>query len=117
VKELPMQKSNQRLDTFIGEIMSGEPSPIATSAEAIEERVWSGEIAEIDQQTFGFYMKDNAGPPKLMIDDWYVFSDARLVTQPGILFWKQGARFYARRLDQEQWDKLLKAAKVTKKFW
>ena len=112
-----MQKSNQRLDTFIGEIASGEPLPMATSAESMEEQVWSGEIAEIDQPTFGFYMKDNAGPPKMMIDDWFLFSDARIVTQPGLLFWKNSEKYYARRLDQEAWDKLLKAAKVTKKFW
>jgi hypothetical protein len=112
-----MQKSNQRLDTFIGEITSGEPSPMATSAEGIEERVWSGEIAEIDKVTFGFYMNENAGPPKMMLDDWFVFSDARIVEQPGILFWKNGDRFYARRLDQVEWDKLIKAAKVMKKFW
>ena len=112
-----MQKSNQRLDTFIGEITSGEPSPMAANAEAMEERVWSGAIAEIDQQTFRFYLKDNAGPPKIMMDDWFLFSDARIVTQPGVLFWEHGDRYYARRLDQEEWDKLLKAAKVTKKFW
>lgn len=112
-----MQKSNQRLDTFIGEITSGEPSLPATSAAAIEERVWSGEIAEVDQATFDFYMKDNAGPPRMMTDDWFLFSDARIVTQPGVLFWKNGDKYYARRLDQEAWDKLLKAAKVTKKFW
>ena len=112
-----MQKSNQRLDTFIGEITSGGASPIGTSAEAIEERVWSGEIAEIDKQTYGFYRNDNAGPPKMMMDDWFLFSDARIVTQPGVLFWKTGDKYYARRLDQEEWDKLLKAAKVTKKFW
>ena len=112
-----MQKSNQRLDTFIGEFTSGDTSPIATIAEKIEERVWSGENAEIDQQTYGFYKNDNAGPPKMMMDDWFLFSDARIVAQPGVLFWKNGDRFYARRLDQEEWNKLLKAAKVTKKFW
>ena len=112
-----MQKSNQRLDSFIGEITSGEPSPIATDAESIEERVWSGEIAEIDPHTYGFYMNDNAGPPRMMMDDWFLFSDARIATQPGILFWKNGDKYFARRLDQAQWDKLLKAAKVTKKFW
>ena len=112
-----MQKSNQRLDAFIGEITSGDASPIGTSAEALEERVWSGEIAEIDKQTYGFYMNDNAGPPKMMMDDWFVFSDARIVTQPGVLFWTTGDKYYARRLDQEEWYKLLKAAKVTKKFW
>jgi hypothetical protein len=112
-----MQKSNQRLNTFISEITSGDASPIATSAKLVEERVWSGEIAEVDQRTYGFYMKGNAGEPKMLMDDWFLFSDARIVTQPGVLFWKNGGRFYARRLDQQEWDKLLKAAKVTRKFW
>jgi hypothetical protein len=46
-----------------------------------------------------------------------VFSDARNVTEPGLLFWQEDDKYFARKLDQEQWDKFLKAAKVTKKFW
>ena len=114
---ISMQKSNQRLGSFIAEITSGDTAPIAPNAEAIEEQVWGGGIAEIDAQTFGFYMNDNAGPPKMMQDDWFIFSDARIVMQPGILFWKDNDKHYARRLDQEEWDKFIKAAKVTKKFW
>ena len=30
---------------------------------------------------------------------------------------QNGDQFFARRMDQEQWDKFLKAAKVTKKYW
>jgi len=112
-----MQKSNQRLDIFIGEITSGEQLPMATTPESIEEQVWSGQISVIDKATFGFYMNDKAGPPRMMIEDGFLFSDARIVTQPGILFWKHGEKHYARRLDQSEWDKLLKAAKVTKKYW
>src|SRR5215203_168954 len=96
LRNIAMAKSNQRLDIFIGEVTSGEPSPKATTAEEIEERVWSGEIAEIDQATYRFYMNDNAGPPRMMMDDWFVFSDARTVEQPGILFWQDGERYYAR---------------------
>ena len=50
-------------------------------------------------------------------DHWFIFSDAKLVEQPGILFWQNGDQFFARRLDQDQWNKLIKAAKIIKKFW
>ena len=44
-----MQKSNQKLDTFISEITSGVASPIPIDEEDAEERIWSGEIAEINE--------------------------------------------------------------------
>jgi hypothetical protein len=50
-------------------------------------------------------------------DHWFIFSDANLVGQPGIIFWQNGDRYFARRLDQDQWDKFIKAAKLNKKFW
>ena len=55
-------QSNQKLDSFISEITSGDPTPIADSDEQIEERVWSGAIAEIAATTFNFYKTDNASP-------------------------------------------------------
>ena len=112
-----MQQSNQRLDSFISEITSGDASPIPETEELVEELVWGGGIAEIGEKTHRFYKEENAGPPKMMQDDWFVFSDARIVTEPGILFWQDGDKYFARRLDQDQWDKFLKAAKVKKKFW
>lgn len=112
-----MQKSNQRLNTFISEITSGEASPIPLDEEDAEERIWSGEIAEINETTYSFYAEGNAGSPKMKQDHWFIFSDAKLVDQPGILFWQNGDQRFARRLDQDQWDKFIKAAKVIKKFW
>jgi len=112
-----MLKSNQRLNTFISEITSGEASPISKDEEDPEERIWSGDIAAINEATYSFYATGNAGSPKMVQDDWFVFSDAKLVDQPGILFWKHGDQYFARRLDQELWDKFIKAAKVSKKFW
>ena len=50
-----MQKSNQRLNTFISEITSGEASPIPNDEKDAEERIWSGEIAEINEATYSFY--------------------------------------------------------------
>ena len=58
------------------------------------DRVSSGAIAEVDERTFRFYMNDNAGPPKMKQDDWFIFSDARLVTQPGVLFWKRALQVF-----------------------
>jgi hypothetical protein len=112
-----MQKVNQRLSTFISEITSGEASPIPIGEEDAETRIWSGAIAEVNEATYSFYEKGNAGAPKMVLDDGFIFSDAKLVEQPGILFWRNGDQYFARRLDQEQWDKFIKAAKVNKKFW
>ena len=112
-----MQKTNQRLDAFISEITSGEASPIPIDEEDAEPRIWSGEIAEIKKATYSFYEQGNARAPKMMQDHWFILSDAKLVDQPGILFWQDGDQFFARRLDQDQWDKFIKAAKVNKKFW
>ncbi|CEF49043.1 unnamed protein product [uncultured bacterium] len=112
-----MQKSNQRLNTFISEITSGEASSIPSGEEDAEKRIWSGEIAEINEATFSFYEKGSAGAPKMMQDHWFILSDAKLVDQPGILFWRDGDQYFARCLDQDQWDKFIKAAKVNKKFW
>jgi hypothetical protein len=80
-------------------------------------RVWSGEIAEIDEPTFHFYMNENAGPPKMARDNWFVFSDARLVTQPGVLFWHKAGKYFARRVDEDNWERLLKIAKVKRASW
>jgi hypothetical protein len=112
-----MQKSNQRLNSFISEITSGEASPIPNDEEDAEVRIWSGEIAEINEATYSFYAKGNAGSPKMMQDHWFIFSDTKRVDQPGILFWQKGDQYFARRLDPDQWDKFIKAAKVSKKFW
>ena|ERR1700722_17569663 len=112
-----MQKANQKLNTFISEITSGEASPIPFDEDDPETRIWSGTIAEINDATFSFYEKGNAGAPKMMQDHWFIVSDAKLVDQPGILFWQNGEQYFARRLDQDQWDKFIKAAKVIKKFW
>ena len=112
-----MQKSNQRLNTFISEITSGEASPIPNDEKDAETRIWSGEIAEINEATYSFYAKGNAGAPKVMQDHWFILSDAKLVDQPGILFWQNGDQYFARRMDQDQWDKFIKAAKLSKKFW
>ena len=112
-----MQKSNQRLNTFISEISSGEAAPIPDDEKDAEERIWSGAIAEINETTYSFYAQGNAGTPKMMQDHWFIFSDAKRGEQPGILFWQNGDQYFARRLDQDQWDKFIKAAKVNKKFW
>jgi hypothetical protein len=112
-----MQKANQRLNAFISEITSGEAAPIPHAEEDAETRIWSGEIAEINKATYSFYEKGNAGAPKMVQDHWLIFSDAKLVDQPGILFWQNGDQYFARRLDQAQWDKFIKAAKINKKFW
>jgi hypothetical protein len=112
-----MQKVNQRLNTFISEITSGEASPVPIGEEDAETRIWSGASAEINEATYSFYEKGSAGAPKMVQDHWFVFSDNKLVDQPGILFWQSGDQFFARRLDQEQWEKFIKAAKVSKKFW
>jgi hypothetical protein len=112
-----MQKSNQRLNTFISEITAGEASPIPNDEGDVEERVWSGEIAEINEATYSFYAMGNAGAPKMAQDHWFIFSDAKLVDQPGIVFWQNSDQYFARRLDQDQWEMFIKAAKVNKKFW
>jgi hypothetical protein len=112
-----MQKSSQRLDNFISESTRGVPSPIPAGEDMGGDRVWSGEVAEIDERTYRFYMNDNAGPPKMKQDDWFIFSDARLVTQPGVLFWQRGAKYFARRLDEAAWERFLKVAKVKRAIW
>jgi len=112
-----MQKSNQRLDSFISDNTRGMPTPIPAGEDMGGTRVWSGEIAEIDERTFQFYMNDNAGPPKMKQDDWFIFSDARLVTQPGVLFWQRGNKFFARKLDEQSWERFLKVAKVNRASW
>jgi hypothetical protein len=112
-----MQKPNQKLDSFISEITSGEASPLPAGEELGGERIWSGQIAEIDERTYCFYREGNAGAPKMTLDDWFIFSDARTVAEPGALFWRKGDKYFARRLDQNEWDKFIKAAKVKKTFW
>jgi hypothetical protein len=112
-----MQKSNPKLDSFISEVTMGEAVPTPKDEKEADELLWSGAIAVVDAATYAFYRKDNAGPPKLEFDDWFVFADSRTVSQPGILFWQRGTEYFGRLLDQEQWAKLLKVAKVTKKFW
>jgi hypothetical protein len=112
-----MQKSNQRLESFISDQTAGKATPIPADEDMGGQRVWSGEIAEIDERTFQFYMNDNAGPPKIRQDDWFIFSDARLVTQPGVLFWQRAGKYFARRLDDQAWEKLLKVAKVNRASW
>ena len=112
-----MQKTNQKLSSFIAEITSDEASPIPFDEQDAETRIWSGETAEINQATYAFYEDGNAGSPKMVQDHWFIFSDAKLVDQPGILFWHSDDQYFARRMDEEQWEKFIKAAKVTKKFW
>ena len=112
-----MQKSSQRMDNFISDHTTGKATPIPESEDMGGDRVWSGEIAEVDERTFQFYMNDNAGPPKYRQDDWFIFSDARLVTQPGVLFWRRAGKYFARRLDEQAWEKFLKLAKVKRATW
>ncbi|MSQ93817.1 MAG: hypothetical protein EXR98_04585 [Gemmataceae bacterium] len=112
-----MQKSNQRLDTFISEITSGEAAPIPPGEKDAEDRIWSGATAEINEATYSFYAKGNAGAPKMMQDHWFIYSNEKVVDQPGIVFWQNGDQYFARRLDQDQWEKFIKAAKIIKKFW
>jgi hypothetical protein len=33
------------------------------------------------------------------------------------LFWQRADRFFARRMEQDQWDKFIAAAKIKKAFW
>ncbi len=112
-----MQKPTQRLDHFIADATRGEATPIPPGEDMGGDRVASGEIAEIDERTFHFYMNDNAGPPKMKQDDWFIFSEARLVVQPGVLFWHRDSKYFARRLDDQAWDKFLKIAKVKRTSW
>jgi hypothetical protein len=112
-----MQKSTQRLDHFIADATRGEATPIPAGEDMGGDRVCSGEIAEIDERTFHFYMNDNAGPPKMKQDDWFIFSEARLVAQPGVLFWQRDSKYFARRLDDQTWEKFLKIAKVKRTSW
>ena len=112
-----MHKSNPKLDRFISEITSGEPSPIPADDEAMEAAIWSGDITELDVRTYEFYALGNAGAPKFVADGWFVFSDEKTVTIPGILFWQNGDKCFARKMDQPQWDKFIKAAKVTRDLW
>lgn len=112
-----MQKDNPKLNRFVSEIMSGEPSPIPVDDEAAEAAIWGGAITELSKQTYTFYAMGNAGAPKLIHDGWFIFSDEKTVTKPGILFWQDRDKFFARRLDEEQWEDFLKAAKIKKTFW
>ena len=112
-----MQKSNQRLDGFVSEITAGPAFPIPRDEEAMEKAIWSGDIIEIDEKTYSFYIEGNAGRPQMMNDDWFIFSNAKSITEPGVFFWQDGNAFFARRMDQEQWDKFIKAARISKKFW
>lgn len=112
-----MQKDNLKLNRFIEEVTRGEASPIPMGEDTGGDRVGSGAIAEIDEPTYLFYMNDNAGPPKLKQDHWFIFSDARTVSEPGILFWQVKEQFFARRLDADQWEKFLKIAKVKRSSW
>lgn len=113
----PMQKSNPKLDRFVSEITSGEPLPIPVDADAAEAAIWGGTITELDKKTYEFYALGNAGAPRLVHDVWFIFSDEKTVTKPGILFWQDGDTYFARRLDDEQWEDFLKAAKIKKTFW
>ena len=112
-----MHKDNPKLNRFIEQVTRGDASPIPEGEEMGGERVWSGEIAEIDERTYFFYREENAGPPKMMQDHWFLFSDAGTVTEPGILFWQMKGKHFARRLDDQQWEEFLKAAKIKKTFW
>ena len=112
-----MQRSNQRLNSFISDVTRGQATPIPEGEDTGGERVGSGQIAEIDNKTYQFYMNGNVGPPKMQQEDWFVFSDARTVKQPGILFWQKGGKYFARRLDGDAWEKFLKVAKVKKTSW
>src|ERR1019366_3932662 len=112
-----VQKSNQRLDSFISEITSGEALPVPENEEAAEEAIWSGDITEIDRDTYSFYMDGNAGRPKMVQDDWFIFSKEKTGAERGMVFGGRVDRFFARHMDQEQWDKFIKAAKVVQKFW
>ncbi|MSU80385.1 MAG: hypothetical protein EXS16_20145 [Gemmataceae bacterium] len=112
-----MLKSNPKLDRFISEITSGEPSPIPGDDDAVETAIWSGDITELDARTYSFYATGNAGVPKAVYDGWFIFSVEKNVVSPGILFWQDGDRHFARRLDDEQWEDLLNAAKIKKSFW
>src|SRR5204862_6889505 len=88
IRRQPMQKSNPKLDRLIEQVTRGDASSIPPGEEMGGERVWSGEIAEIDERTFHFYMEENAGPPKMKQEHRFIFSDASSVTQPGIVFWQ-----------------------------
>ncbi len=112
-----MLKSNPKLDRFLSEIMSGEPTPIPPDEEAVETAIWSGEATELTEQTYSFYAAGNAGTPKLIYDGWFVFSVEKAVASPGIIFWQDGDRYFARLLDDEQWQSFLSAAKIKKSFW
>ena len=114
-----MQKSNQRLDSFISEFTSGEalPLPDKESDDDTTKRIWSGQIAEIGEDTYSSFMENVAGAPKIKQEAWFIFSDARPITEPGILFWEKREKFFARRMDQDEWDKFIKAARVKKSFW
>ncbi len=114
-----MSASNQRLDGFITEFTAGEirPLPLTENEDEAASRIWSGDIAEIEAGTFQAYSIDVAGAPKLKDEDWFLFSDSRTTTEPGILFWQRSDHYFARRFDQDQWDKFLKAAKIKKSYW
>src|SRR5438309_11346326 len=113
----PMQKSNTKLDRFISEITSGESSTIPEDEEATETAIWSGSATELDEKTFSHYATGKAGESRFVHDCWFIFSDEKTVTGPGILFWRDRDRYFARRLDEEQWEDFLKAAKIKKTFW
>lgn len=114
-----MQKANQKLDSFISEFTSGEalPLPEKESDDEATKRIWSGQIAEIGEVTYGSFMEDVAGAPKMRQEHWFIFSDARSTTEPGILFWQKREKYFARRMDQDEWDKFIRVGRVKKSFW
>ena len=112
-----MQKENVKLNRFIEAVTRGDASPMQAGEEMGGERVWSGAIAEIDEPTFRFYQADHSGPPKMTQDDWFLFSDAKTVAQPGILFWRTKEKYFARLLDPDQWQEFIDVAKIRKAFW
>jgi hypothetical protein len=114
-----MQKTNQRLGSFISEFTAGEilPLPLSESDKELTDRIWSGTIAQIDEGTYQAYLNEMGSPARLKDEDWFVFSDARTTAQPGVLFWQRGMDYFARGLDQDQWEKLLRVAKVKKNYW
>jgi len=112
-----MATKQQDIDAFISLMMEGESLPITKDENQVNKNVWSGRIAEVTEETFGWFMFDNAGPPKFdghlpNRSYWFMFSDCGSPSQPGILFWQRRHRCFGRRLDWEEWELFLEVAEL-----
>ena len=113
---MPHKIDQVKLDEFFRKLLCQEAWPLTEDKDELHERIISGKIAEMDEETYEWWTWENVGPPKADgsaagVHYWCLTSEVPIQiirSEPWMICWQaRDCRYFGKRASDDEWDELL----------